>query len=68
MSTQFFGRVVLGVATAVSLPIAVAACDQARTTEPHHAVRFAGAGNRDVTDSTTCRSGYQVVDGRVVCN
>ena len=67
MSTQHFARFVLRVATVGTVLTALAACDQARTTEPRRGVSSAAIANHD-DDPATCHSGFQVVDGHVVCN
>jgi hypothetical protein len=68
MSTQHFARFALRVVTVGAVLTAPAACGRASTTEPQRAVRSAVAANHDEIDPSTCRSGYQVVDGHVVCN
>jgi len=67
MSTQHLARFALRVATVGIVLSALAACDQTRTTEPQRAVHSAAAANHD-DDPATCRSGFQVIDGHVVCN
>jgi hypothetical protein len=67
MSTHHLARLALRLATVGIVLSALAACDQARTTEPQRAVRSAAAANHD-DDPATCHSGYQVIDGHVVCN
>ena len=67
MSTQTFCRVVLRVSIVGTVLTALAACTQTGGTEPQRAARAATAANHD-TDPATCVSGFQVVDGHVVCN
>lgn len=67
MSTQYLARFALRVATVGFVLSALAACDQTRTTEPQRTVRSAVAANHD-DDPATCASGYQVIDGHIVCN
>jgi hypothetical protein len=67
MSTQYFARFVLRVVTVGTILTALAACNQARTTEPQRTVRSTAAANHD-DDPATCVSGYQVINGHVVCN
>jgi len=66
MSTQTFRRRALRVATIAAVLTALVACDRARITEPQHAARPATATHDDAP--ATCVSGYQVIDGHVVCN
>jgi hypothetical protein len=66
MSTLTFRRVFVRAATAAAILSALTACNESRTTEPQRAVHSAVASHDD--DPTTCRSGWQVIDGHVVCN
>jgi hypothetical protein len=66
MSTQTLRHTVLRAAAFATIVVAITGCDRAAPTEPQRAPRSAMAVHDD--DPATCRSGYQVIDGHVVCN
>lgn len=66
MSTLTFRRIFVRAATAAAVLSALTACNEARPTEPQRAAHSAVASHDD--DPATCVSGWQVIDGHVVCN
>lgn len=66
MSTLTFRRVLLRATTTAAVLFALTACSEARSTEPQRAVHSATASHDD--DPATCVSGWQVIDGHIVCN
>lgn len=66
MPTQTLRHTVLRAAAFAAIAAAIIGCDRAATTEPQRPLRSATAIHDD--DPATCQSGYQVIDGHVVCN
>ena len=67
MSTHQFSRALVRILTAGVAAASLAACGQSGVTEPQRAVHATATSSHD-DDPATCVSGYQVIDGRVVCN
>lgn len=67
MSTHQFSRALVRILTASTVAASLTACGRSSSTEPQRAVHSNATANHD-DDPATCVSGYQVIDGRVVCN
>jgi len=67
MSNHQFSRALVRILSASAVAASLTACGQSSVTEPQRAVHSNTAANHD-DDPATCVSGYQVIDGRVVCN
>jgi hypothetical protein len=68
MFTDNSRRTIAMLALSILAGTAISACGRSITgPDSRRAIRSADASQHD-DDPSECRSGYQVVDGRVVCN